>query len=48
MHGLKDIMFYLQNHIAALAMCYNPALVRDKPLGAPASVKPVYDERIAS
>ena len=23
-------------------MCYNPALVRDKPLGAPASVKLVY------
>ena len=23
-------------------MCYNPALVRDKPIGAPASVKLVY------
>ena len=25
-----------------MGMCYNPALVRDKPLGAPASVKLVY------
>ena len=41
-HGLKDILFYVQNHIAILAMCYNPALVRNKPLGAPASVKWVY------
>ena len=24
-------------------MCYNPALIRDKPLGAPASVKQVYN-----
>ena len=41
-HGLKHIKFYVQKHIAILAMCYNPALVRDKPLGAPASVKQVY------
>ena len=37
--GLKHISFYVQKHIVALAMCYNPALVRDKPLGAPESVK---------
>ena len=40
-HGLKHITLYVQKHIAALGMCYNPALVRDKPLGAPASVKSV-------
>ena len=33
------ITFYVQNHIAVLAMCYNPSLVRDKPLGAPAFMK---------
>ena len=38
-HGLTLISFYVQKHIAALAMCDNPELVRDKPLGAPASVK---------
>ena len=37
-HGLKHIMFYVKKHIAVLAMCYNPALIRDKPLEAPASV----------
>ena len=26
-------------NILAMAMCFNPALVRDKPPGAPASVK---------
>ena len=41
-HGLKLIMFYVQKHIAALGMCHNPALVRDKPLGVPTSVKLVY------
>ena len=43
-HELENITFYAQNHIAPLAirMCHNPAPVRDKPLGAPASVKPVY------
>ena len=41
-HGLKHITFYVQKYIAALAMCYNPGLVRDKPLGAPASVKLIY------
>ena len=41
-HGLKYIMFYIQKHIAPLAMCYNPPLVRDKPLGAPTLVKLSY------
>ena len=41
-HELENITFYAQNHIAPLAMCHNPAPVRDKPPGAPASVKPVY------
>ena len=41
-HGLKLIMFYVQKHIARLPMCYNPALVCDKPLGAAAPVKLVY------
>ena len=41
-HGLKLISFYVQKHIAALAMCHNPPLVRDKPLGVPTSVKLVY------
>ena len=30
--GLKLITFYVQKQIAALAMCHNPSLVRDKPL----------------
>ena len=41
-NGLKINAFYVQKLIAALAMCHNPAPVRDKPLGAPASVKLVY------
>ena len=41
-HGLKLITFYVQKHIAALGMCHNPALVRDPPLGATASVKLTY------
>ena len=41
-HGLKLIVFYVQKHITVLARCPNPALVRDKPLGAPVSVKLVY------
>ena len=41
-HGLEYITFYVKKHRAVLAMCYNPALVRDKALGAPASVKLVY------
>ena len=41
-HELKYITFYVQKHIAALAVCYNPALVRVKPLGAPTSLKLVY------
>ena len=40
--GLKYITFYVKKHIATLAMCYNPSLVRGKPLGACAFVKLVY------
>ena len=43
-HGLNYITLYVQKHIASLAMCYNPSLVRDKPLGAPIFVKLVYSE----
>ena len=38
-HGSKHITFYVQKHIAALAMCYDPAPAFDKSLGVPASVK---------
>ena len=36
--GIKICYFFVQKHIAPLAMCYNSLLVRDKPLGPPASV----------
>ena len=32
----------LKKHVAPLTMCYNPPLVRGKPLGAPTFVKLVY------
>ena len=41
-HGLKHIMFYVKKHRALLTMCHNPALVCDRPLGAPTSVKLIY------
>ena len=41
-HGLKHITFYVQKRIAAVAMCYNPGLVHDKPLWSSAYVKLVY------
>ena len=41
-HWLKHITFYVQKDIAALAVCQNPSLVRDKLLGAPESFKLVY------
>ena len=41
-HGLTSITFYVQKHIPPLVMCYNPPLVRDKPLGAPAFVNLVH------
>ena len=40
-HGLKDIKCCVQRHIAPRAICYNPSLVRDKPLGAPTTTSPV-------
>ena len=41
-HGLKYNMFYIEKHKAPQAMCYDPMLVCDKPLGAPTFVKLVY------
>ena len=41
-HGFKCITFYVQKHVAPLAMCYKPMLVHDKLLGAPAFVKLIY------
>ena len=32
-HGLEYIMFYVEKHIAPLAVCCGPLLVHDKPLG---------------
>ena len=38
-----DIKFYVKKkQIAPLTKCYNPPIVRNKPLGAPAVVKLVY------
>ena len=41
-HGLKDIAFYFQKHITPCTVVITSLLVRDKPLGSPASVKQVY------
>ena len=41
-HELKDIAFYVQTHITRCAVVITSVLVRDKPLGSPASVKRVY------
>ena len=40
-HGLM-IVFYVQKHIAHKTICYNFPLAYNKPLGAPAFVKLVY------
>ena len=45
-HGLKDIVFYAQNHITLCTVVITSLLVRDKPLGVPASVKRVYWDTI--
>ena len=42
MHGLKYIAFYVQKHITPRTVYCSFLLVRDKPLGAPASVKRVF------
>ena len=42
-HGLKDIAFYVKKHITPSTVVINSLLVRDKPLGAPASVKRVFE-----
>ena len=36
-HELKHISFYVKKRVVSMGMCYNPALVHDKPLGSPAS-----------
>ena len=39
-YGAWIEIYYIdvQKHITHLSMCYNPPIVRDKPLGAPALV----------
>ena len=41
-HGLRYISFYVKKRVVSMGMCYNPALVRDKPLGSHTYVKRVY------
>ena len=41
-HWLEYITCYVQKHIAHLAMCSNPQLVRDNLLGARAIVRVAY------
>ena len=41
-YGSKDIALFVQKHMTLRAVCQNFPLVRDKPLGAPASVIRVY------
>ena len=41
-HGLKHISFYVVKRVVAMGMYHIPVLVRDKSLGAPASVKQVF------
>ena len=40
--GLKDIAFHVQKHKTPCAVVITSLLVRDKPLGVPASVRLVY------
>ena len=41
-HGLKAIKFYVQKHITPCTVVTTSLLARDKPPGAPVSVKRVY------
>ena len=41
-YGSKDIALYVQKHMKLRAVCQNFPLLRDKLLGAPASVRRVY------
>ena len=43
-HGLKEMAFYVQKHITPCTVVITSLLVRDKPLGAAASVKRAYSE----
>ena len=41
-HRLKNIALYVQKHITHCTVVKTSLLVRNKPLGVPASVKRVY------
>ena len=41
-HGLEYFSFYVQKHIELLVACSGPSLVRNGPLGAPASLILAY------
>ena len=41
-HGLENFSFCFQKHIAHLAACPKPPLVRDGPLGVPTFLKFAY------
>ena len=45
-HGLEYTTFYVKKHIAPLAICSNPPLARDKLIGPPVFMRPVYQENI--
>ena len=45
-HGLKDIAFYVKKHATTCTVVISSLLVRDKPLGSPASVKRVYSDPV--
>ena len=38
-YGLEYITFYVQKHVAHVAICFNPPLVRENSLGATAFVR---------
>ena len=43
-HGLKDIAFCVKKHITPCTVVITSLLVRDNPLGVPASVKQAYSD----
>ena len=45
-HGLVCILFYVQKHMASLEVCCGLPLVRDKPLGAPATELVLWDGKV--
>ena len=38
---MEHITFYVQKRLAALVICYNPGLFRDKPLGCVTDLDPI-------